>query len=228
MNDQFVQSASAWRTVQPLRLRTLPGSAVDSSSVNSNDGADDVALMGAVRRGNEDALRSLYERYGRLVFTVTLRLTRDAGLAQEVTQDVFVRCWERASAFDPGRGRVQAWLIGIARNRAIDALRSRHARGQDRERELPPFDIAAEPVSASDGLASDVALRLSLRAALDHLSAVQREAIELAIYGELTQAEIAGLLDVPLGTVKTRIRDGMARLRADIVSGQRAQGSHHA
>lgn len=186
----------------------------------ADEGAGDMTLVAGVRRGDEDALRQVYERYGGLVYSVALRLVGEAGLAQEVTQDVFVRCWERARAFDPSRGSLQAWLIGIARNRGTDVLRSRHARGQDRERELPPFDFTGEPVSASDGLANDVALRLSLRAALDHLSAVQREAIELAIYGELTQAEIAGLLDVPLGTVKTRIRDGMARLRAEF--GQRA------
>jgi RNA polymerase sigma-70 factor (ECF subfamily) len=222
MNNQFAPSLALRPSPQPTRPVLHVRSTVDA-----DESAGDMTLVDGVRRGDEDALRRVYERYGGLVYSVALRLVGEAGLAQEVTQDVFVRCWERARAFDPSRGSLQAWLIGIARNRGIDVLRSRHSRGQDRERELPSFDFAGEPVSARDGLANDVALRLSLRAALDHLSAVQREAIELAIYGELTQAEIAGLLDVPLGTVKTRIRDGMARLRADIVTGQRAQGSHH-
>ncbi len=223
MNDEFVPSVSAWPSSQPLPLLTLPG-----SLVNTDEGADDVALMGAVQRGDEDALRRLYERYGRLVFTVTLRLTGDAGLAQEVTQDVFVRCWEHSGAFDSGRGTLQAWLIGIARNRAIDVLRSRHSRGQDREQELPAFDLADDPVLSRDGLADGVVLRVSLRAALDRLSPVQREAIEFAIFGQLTQGEIAGLLDLPLGTVKTRIRDGMARLRDDLGAGPRVEDSRHA
>lgn len=222
MNDEFVPLLALRRSSQPLRLVLFPGRAM-----STDEGAGDVALMAGVRTGNEDALRRVYERYGGLVFSVALRLAGEAGLAQEVTQDVFVRCWERARAFDPSRGTLQAWLIGIARNRAIDVLRSRHARGQDRERELPTFDFAGSPASSSDGVADDVALRLSLRAALDRLSAVQREAIELAIFGELTQGEIAGLLDVPLGTVKTRIRDGMARLRADLATGYRAKGIHH-
>lgn len=223
MNDEFV--ASLVLRLRPERSRPVLG---PGNVMFADEAAGDGVLIDAVRCGNEEALRTVYERYGGLVFTIAIRLVGEAGLAQEVTQDVFVRCWERARAFDPTRGTLQAWLIGIARNRAIDVLRSRHARGQDRERELPAFEFVGEPASSGDGIGDDVALRLSLRAALDRLSAVQREAIELAIFGQLTQSEIADLLDVPLGTVKTRIRDGMAHLRSDLATGPRTQGIRHA
>lgn len=172
----------------------------------------DLALFHALAKGDEAALAALYDRYGGLVYTLALRIVGDRHLAQEVVQDVFLRCWERAETYQPERGRVGAWLLGITRNRAIDLLRSRqhHARLREQDR-LPPPGALEEP--GQPDASETIALRQAVGAALDALPARQRQAIALAYYGGLTQAEIAQALGEPLGTIKTRMRDGMERLR---------------
>jgi RNA polymerase sigma-70 factor (ECF subfamily) len=179
-----------------------------------NDAAppDDV-LLAAVRGGSEAALRSLYERYADLVYTVALRIVGDRELAQEVLQDVFVRCWERADTFKSQRGHLGGWLIGIARNRAVDLLRSGQHQARLREQGSWALDGAQEPEHPADAL-DQLALRQTVRNALAALPAAQRNTIELAFFGGFTQAEIAEATSTPLGTVKTRIRDGMQRLRS--------------
>ena len=172
---------------------------------------DDVLLM-AVRGGNEAALRSLYERYADLVYTVALRIVGDRELAQEVLQDVFLRCWERADTFESRRGHLGGWLIGIARNRAVDLLRSGQHQARLREQGSWALDGAEEP-QPTDAL-DQLALRQAVKNALAALPAAQRNTIELAFFGGFTQAEIAKATATPLGTVKTRIRDGMQRLRS--------------
>ena len=172
----------------------------------------DSALLDALVRRDEAALATLYDRYGGLVYTLALRIVGDRDLAGEVLQDVFLRCWDHATAFRPERGHVAAWLLGIARNRAIDLLRSRQHQARLRERDrLPEPGTPEEPAEADVG--DDVALRQAVSAALAALPAGQRQAITLAYYGGLTQAEIAHRLGEPLGTIKTRMRDGMERLR---------------
>jgi len=173
---------------------------------------DDV-LLAAVRGGSEAALRSLYERYADLVYTVALRIVGDRELAQEVLQDVFLRCWERADTFKSQRGHLGGWLIGIARNRAVDLLRSGQHQARLREQGSWALDGAQEPEQPADAL-DQLALRQTVRNALAALPAAQRNTIELAFFGGFTQAEIAEATSTPLGTVKTRIRDGMQRLRS--------------
>jgi RNA polymerase sigma-70 factor (ECF subfamily) len=168
-----------------------------------------------MQAGDEAALEMLYKRYAGLVFTLALRIVGDPELAREVLQDAFLRCWDGRETYDPGRGRVPWWLMGIARNRAIDLLRSRSH--QARLREQQPLSSAA-PASGSLDAADAAALRRAVASALESLSPAQRQAIELAYYGGLTQAEIAQQLDEPLGTVKSRTREAMERLRVSLWS----------
>jgi len=172
----------------------------------------DPELLRRMQRGDESALETLYARYGGLVYALALRIVGDRELAREVLQDTFLRSWGGSEAYDPGRGRVPWWLMGIARNRAVDLLRSRPH--QARLREGTPLP-AAPPASESGrpDTADAVVLRQAVVTALQGLSPVQRQAIELAYYGGLTQAEIARALGEPLGTVKSRTREAMERLR---------------
>ena len=170
-------------------------------------------LLRQMQTGDEAALEVLYRRYAGLVFTLALRIVGDPELAREVLQDAFLRCWDGRETYDPGRGRVPWWLMGIARNRAIDLLRSRSHQARLREQE--PLSGATRTPNQLD-TADAVALRHGVARALEGLSAVQRQAIELAYYGGLTQVEIAEQLDEPLGTVKSRTREAMERLRVSL------------
>lgn len=169
----------------------------------------DPELLRRMQRGDESALEALYARYGGLVYTLALRIVGDPELAREVLQDTFLRSWRGSEAYDPGRGRVPWWLMGIARNRAIDVLRSRSHQARLREDERLPSALPAGDASAPDVLG----LRRAITSALQTLSSGQREAIELAYYGGFTQTEIARDLGEPLGTVKSRTREAMERLR---------------
>jgi RNA polymerase sigma-70 factor, ECF subfamily len=168
-----------------------------------------------MRGGDETALEILYTRYAGLIFTLALRIVGDPELAREVLQDAFLRCWDGRETYDAGRGRVPWWLIGIARNGAIDLLRSRPHQARLREQETLPGTARTSDVSAWDTMDA-VALRDAITNALESLSTVQRRAIELAYYGGLTQTEIARELGEPLGTVKSRTREGMERLRISL------------
>lgn len=162
------------------------------------------------------AFEALYDRYGDLVYSTALRVLRDAHLAQDISQEIFVRIWRKPESYVAERGRFLTWLISVTRNRAVDEVRSRGRRQryetaspEEQERELPA------------GEANDPALNAQLaeqahvvRAALAELPPEQRQVIELAYFGGLTQQEIADRLSQPLGTVKTRIRLGMQKLRA--------------
>ncbi|HEV8583647.1 MAG TPA: sigma-70 family RNA polymerase sigma factor [Methylomirabilota bacterium] len=172
--------------------------------------AADPELLRRMRRGDESALEALYARYGGLVYTLALRIVGDPELAREVVQDTFLRSWDGRETYDAARGRVPGWLMGIARNRAIDLLRSRSHQARMRERPAPLPDLAA--ASAGDP-ADAVAARRAVVEALRGLPEGQRMAIELAYYAGLTQTEIATELGEPLGTIKSRTREAMERLR---------------
>ena len=160
------------------------------------------ALIRRLVAGDHQALGDLYDKYAGLVNALALRVLRDASEAEDVVQEVFVQVWRQAARFDPARGSPEAWLCTIARTRALDRLRRRAAR-----REEP----GAEPPNATETPRNENAL--AVRKALDGLSADQRRALELAYYEGLTQSEIATRLGEPLGTIKTRIRTAMIRLR---------------
>lgn len=171
--------------------------------------------MEALGRGDLDALDALYERYSALVFSVSLRVLHDTHLAEDVVQEVYLRLWRQPASYDPERGRFISWLMSVTRNRALDELRrvSRRFRAErqdeDPMRDVPTNDRGDDPqlgVMLSEQ-------REAVRAAMTRLPPAQREVIELAYFGGLTQVEIADLTGDPLGTVKTRIRLGMRKLK---------------
>lgn len=180
--------------------------------------ASDGDLLRRLCDRDEHALETLYDTYSGLVFTLALRITGDRNLAQEVLQDTFLRCWNGAAQFDRERGHVAAWLMGIARNRAIDVLRSRQHQMQLRQDALSPqTNIAEDAPFSSPGTHLDpselILIQQTVRNALGNLTEIQRQVIELAYYDGLTQVEIADKLNTPLGTIKTRMRDGLQKLR---------------
>jgi RNA polymerase sigma-70 factor, ECF subfamily len=178
----------------------------------------DDALLAAILGGDAQALALLYDRYGRLIFTLALRITGDRLSAEEVTQDVFHVVWERAAAFCPASGTLCGWMIGIARHRAINEVRSRPHRM--RRREVSSDELAERHVDASEDVAQQVVLCSDIRAALAGLPPAQRDAIELAYYAGLTCSEIACSLDTPIGTIKTRLRLGLLKLRSTLGPGE--------
>jgi RNA polymerase sigma-70 factor (ECF subfamily) len=175
-------------------------------------------MMAALGRGEIRALEQLYDRYSTLVFSVSLRVLRDPQLAEDVVQEVFLRLWRQPASFDPGRGRFISWLMSVTRNRALDELRrvSRRNRSEDQEEdEANPLDSVATSDRMDDpAMGAELReQREAVRTAMTRLPPEQRRAIELAYFSGLTQAEISDLTGDPLGTVKTRIRLGMRKLR---------------
>lgn len=172
----------------------------------------DVALLAGVAAQDNAALGALYDRYGGLVFTVALRILGDRDLAEEVMQDTFLRCWDGAATYRPERGHAGGWLAGIARNRAIDVLRSRQHQGRLREAATLPDPDGPHALGVPDATDA-IATRQAVGTALADLPPAQRQVVELAYYGGLTQREIARELATPLGTVKHRTRAALDRLR---------------
>jgi RNA polymerase sigma-70 factor, ECF subfamily len=193
-------------------------------SMGSRDHADDAARLADVAGGDAGALGVLYDRHIRAVYSIALRVLRDESEAEDVVQDVFAQVWRQSSRYDRTRGTVAAWLMTIARTRAIDRLRTRRARPDSSAAAL---DMSTEPVAPSIDPAVVIDAERDaqrVRLALDQLPLVQRLALELAYFEGLTQSEIAERLEEPLGTVKTRIRLGLLKLR-DALLGSPAGGT---
>lgn len=171
------------------------------------------ALMARVAEGNENALTDLYDSTSRVVYGLILRILGNASSAEEVTLDVYLQVWRTAQSYDSGRGTVSCWLVTLARSRAIDALRSRQVRSamfeQPLEEILEPRDLRRDP----EQLSIEQAQAHIVSNLLAELPVDQRQAIKLAYFSGLSHSEIAARSGLPLGTVKTRIRLGMLRLR---------------
>jgi RNA polymerase sigma-70 factor, ECF subfamily len=177
----------------------------------------DQDLMKRIAGGSQKAVRALYGRYGRLVYGMALRVLRDDSAAEEVTQDVFLRVWEKAGTYSAEKARLSTWLMRIARNRAIDVMRQRGSIGARAAADWD--DLASVPDSRTSDPAEDASrghCADEVRKALDALPVDQRRALALAFFKGLTHQEIAETLGEPLGTVKTRIRDAMRKLRGNI------------
>jgi len=174
-------------------------------------------LVRRLRSGDDDALAALYDRHAQRLFTVAYAVLGTDADAAEVTEDVFLQLWSGADAFDPERGSLRAWLSTMARTRAIDRLRSEKRRRSAHERAASATSspMAIEPTHPhpADEQAEMNELRGRLGNALSELNPDQKIAIELAYFGGFSQSEIARKLEEPLGTIKTRIRDGMKQLR---------------
>jgi RNA polymerase sigma-70 factor (ECF subfamily) len=199
---------------RPAR-RALPVPPRESSREAGSAPMTDLELVDRIKQGDSSALDAIYERYSSPVYSLVSKILRNPEEAEDVALDVFWQVWRQADRYDPSRGAPPAWIFTVARSRAIDRLRARHRREDrtisfdDPAANLDPMDETAAP----DLVASFRQTRDAVRAALTTLSAVQREAIELAFFKGLTHAEIARQLHQPLGTVKTRIRQGLIRLR---------------
>lgn len=172
--------------------------------------------------GDEDALGQLYDRFGQAVYSLCLRIVRDGATAEELTQEVFVRLWRSAASFEPTRGKLSTWLLRIAHNLALNEVRRRQSRpvvAPDVDWEIESASLADPSTDGDPSVAVWMRERADVvRRALAQLPAPQRRAIELAFYGGLSQAEVAAALGDPLGTVKSRIRVGMQRLRELLVA----------
>lgn len=182
---------------------------MDDLTVAPEAEADDTTLAVLLQARSVAALAQLYDRYGRLVYSVALRIVGDPGAAEEVTQDVFLRCWNNSARYQPTHGSFLTWLLAIAHHRAIDELRSR--RGKAWRSELPVDDMPW--LAAGDPALDDALLRDEVRRSLGGLPDAQRQAIELIYWGGLSRREAAEKLGVPLGTLHTRLRLGMDKLR---------------
>jgi RNA polymerase sigma-70 factor (ECF subfamily) len=183
----------------------------------TEDRAADQAALARMARGEGEAVAELYDRHARPIYSLALRILGDATEAEDIVQEVFSQAWKQAARYSASRGAVGAWLLTLARSRAIDRLRAKRARpgGVSDERVAGQLVDAGPPV---DSLVLSLEQVARVRAALDELPLLQRAAIELAYYEGLTHAEIADRLEQPLGTVKTRIRLAMLKLR-DVLAG---------
>ncbi len=168
-------------------------------------------LAEGIRARDEGALREVIDAYGALVYGMARRVVADPQLAEEVAQDAFLALWRRPGAFDPARGTLGGFLVGIARNKGVDLVRREQAARRARD-SLVASAEASTGVSPGEPL-TEVDERREVAGALAHLSRVQREAIVLAYFGGRSYREVATELDIPEGTAKTRLRDGLARLR---------------
>jgi RNA polymerase sigma-70 factor (ECF subfamily) len=168
----------------------------------------DDAVLGLLARSDETALAELYDRHGGTAYRLALRVVRDPALAQDAVQDAFLTAWRTAAGFDPRRGSAPTWLMTLVHRRAVDLVRR-----EDRRRGRPLDDAPVAAGDATDETAVTRELRRDVQAALEQLTPPERESLELAYYGGLSQSEIAERLGLPLGTVKSRMFAGLARLR---------------
>lgn len=177
--------------------------------------ANDAELIAQAANGDPAALEVLYDRYSRVVFSFALRIVGDPQIAEEILQEVFFRAWQQGSSFQSNRGSLVTWLLSITHNLSIDEIRKRNRRPQrsdSAEPELLLASVSDDSVNIEDEVWLG-SLRKSINDALALLPDAQREPIELAYFRDLTQREIADQLGEPLGTIKTRMRLGMLKLR---------------
>jgi RNA polymerase sigma-70 factor, ECF subfamily len=230
LNESFVTRevwgtfslASFWRDC----YSPLMPDGQDRVNTSSTEGADDRALLRAVAARDKEALRQLYARHSAVLFALSMKVLTDRSEAEDVLQEAFVQVWKTAGSFDEGRGKPLGWLIMLTRSRAIDRLRSRKPRTRATESMSKDTSQTAEPKTPADEAVASEAQR-TVRDALKSLPSEQRVPIEMAYFGGLTQFEIAQQLSQPLGTVKTRMRNGMLRLREQLgnASGRGEHGS---
>jgi RNA polymerase sigma-70 factor (ECF subfamily) len=190
----------------PILLSYPEGVKVTVSGISSV--MDDQTLIECIKYRDQDAMVALYQRYANLVFSVAYRVLNDETVTEECTQDAFMKVWQNIGQFNPARGSFIAWLVGIARHAAVDRLR------QFRHKRAVPTPEAQEDGEHSPGFLADWRDRAdSLRLAMRNLPVEQLQALELSYFGGMSQTDIAEYLNIPLGTIKTRMRLGMQKLR---------------
>ncbi len=182
-------------------------------------GLSDEELIEQLQKRGSDALGILYDRYGQLVYSVFLRAARDSAMAEDLVQELFLRVWNRAQSFDSKKGSLGVWILSIARNMAIDHVRSAGARFSAKLR--PIEEAEHKPINSALGARPESAIDdvRTVRAAFSYLNQNQKQALELAYYEGLSQSEIATKLSEPLGTVKSWMRSGLLRMREALNTG---------
>ena len=181
----------------------------DGAGQAEGPGQDLGALLARVARGDHEAFEAIYDQLAGPVYGVARKVLRDPAQSEEVAQEVMLDVWRSASRFDAGRGSAVAWVMTIAHRRAVDRVRAENA-SVAREQKLAPGPVSGEDVAQLVEMALD---RQRVRRCMGSLTTLQAEAIKLAYYGGYTYPQVAGLLGVALGTVKTRVRDGLIRMR---------------
>jgi RNA polymerase sigma-70 factor, ECF subfamily len=204
-------TAGACGTVEPCDTIRL-------FRVRSLDSAADLGLLQRIAARDNAAMAELYDRHSRVAFAIIRRILQNPSDAEEVLQEAFVRVWSRADTYDPRLGSPAGWILRIARNRAIDRLRARRARGAVDAPLAAPADGSAalpepETHETPELLMQTAAASVAVRGAVAALPAAQRQLIEAAFFEGYTHQELAARFSVPLGTVKTRIRSGLVALR---------------
>ncbi len=188
---------------RPLRARPMRLRRAEHTHLS------DEALVALVARSDEAALAELYDRYGRVAFGLAFRILRDRALAEDAVQDAFFAAWRTAARFAPERAKASAWLLTLVHRRAVDLVRR-----EERRRTEPLAEVSASPAGEDTAEAAWIVLeRTRVQEALRQIPDPQREALELAYYGGYTQSEIAERLGEPVGTIKSRMFNGLARLR---------------
>lgn len=193
---------------RPWRLRAV---AVPGGDRTGQAGPPTEDLLALVARGEIAAYAEVFDRLSPSVYGLVRRVLRDPAQSEEVTQEVLIDVWRRAASFDPARGSAAAWVMTMAHRRAVDRVRREHASTEREQRAAPP-----DPPARHDPVAEEVEIRLEheqVRRCLSALTELQEQSVRLAFYGGYTYGEVAEVLKVPLGTVKTRLRDGLIRLR---------------
>ena len=185
---------------------------------------DDQTLVALIVQARAGALSELYDRYGRLVYSLALHSVGDSATAEEITQDVFLRVWQRARQYRADRAKVSTWLTSITRHRAIDQLRRRGSRPEQHSVAWAEIAPGSEPAANGPEAAVSLAIeRERVRRAIAALPEEQQQVLALAYFQGLSQSQIAEATGQPLGTVKTRVRLGMQKLREVL---QDVQGTH--
>lgn len=203
-----------------MAIATMARGKVDgetpSAPATKSDNLQDLDLIAAIAAGDSAALEALYDRYSAVVYRLALRIVKDQELAADIVQEVFWRVWRRSGSFERDRGRVAQWLFGVAHNLCIDELRRQRSRPVSvyEDVEHPLIQLLPDDRADVVGAALETERRELIASALQHLPTEQRQAIELAYFGGLSHQEIATRLNRPLGTIKTRVRLGLHKLRS--------------
>ncbi|BAC89099.1 sigma-70 family RNA polymerase sigma factor [Gloeobacter violaceus] len=211
-NDFFGLWPQAIYSVEEIRHTPNPPSSAAEHQRNAMDPPSDAEVYVDLKRGNPAVLGVLYDRHGKMVFRLAMRILANSQEAEDLTQEVFLTLWQK-KAYDPARGSLSNYLLTLTRSRAIDRVRSRGSNLRFLQKWTQELGTGTAPGPSPFERVANAEVAHQVKTALEQLPEAQRQALELAYYEGLSQSEIASRLDTPLGTVKTRSRQGLLKLR---------------